>query len=143
VQIADVDCTTQEGNPVCQRHGVRGYPTLQYFLPNSTIGEGYTGGRSFDELKQFVEETLEATCDVDNLHNCNEAQAGMLRTFSTMTAAAREREVEALEEDLRAESERHKKVELEYYERRHQAEQELAELKSRLRSRMRLISASI
>jgi len=56
-QILDVDCTSDEGKPLCQAAGVRGYPTLQYFGPKIVLGSGekYAGGRDLASLKKFIE----------------------------------------------------------------------------------------
>jgi len=49
--IGDVDCTAA-GEPLCQQHGVGGYPSLKWGNPDAL--EDYEGGRSFDELKEFA-----------------------------------------------------------------------------------------
>merc|ERR1712037_186559 len=56
-QILDVDCTSDEGKPLCQAAGVRGYPTFQYFAPKIVLGSGekYAGGRDLASLKKFIE----------------------------------------------------------------------------------------
>jgi len=50
--IADVDCTAG-GQSVCQRQGVKGYPTIKYYIAGTP--RDYQGGRDFDNLKKFVE----------------------------------------------------------------------------------------
>eukprot|EP00294_Goniomonas_avonlea_P007086 CAMPEP_0114553276 /NCGR_PEP_ID=MMETSP0114-20121206/7567_1 /TAXON_ID=31324 /ORGANISM="Goniomonas sp, Strain m" /LENGTH=76 /DNA_ID=CAMNT_0001738199 /DNA_START=178 /DNA_END=408 /DNA_ORIENTATION=- len=52
VVIGDVDCTVHQG--LCQKNGIRGYPTIKYFPAGSTDGEDYNGGRSVGALKGFV-----------------------------------------------------------------------------------------
>jgi len=52
VVIADVDCTAG-GQSVCQRQGVKGYPTIKYYIGGTA--RDYQGGRDFDALKKFVE----------------------------------------------------------------------------------------
>lgn len=56
VLIADVDCTQQQS--VCEDHGVRGYPSLKYFKAGNKVPESYSGGRSKEALKSFIETTL-------------------------------------------------------------------------------------
>jgi len=56
VLIADVDCTQQQS--VCGDHGVRGYPSLKYFKAGNKVPESYSGGRSKEALKSFIETTL-------------------------------------------------------------------------------------
>jgi protein disulfide-isomerase-like protein len=58
VVIGDVDCTDAESKALCAEYGVRGYPTLKYFIggePND-----YKGGRDFDALLSFAKEKLTA-----------------------------------------------------------------------------------
>jgi len=56
VVIADVDCTA-DGKDLCRAQGVRGYPTVKYFINGAE--EKYKSGRDFDSLKKFVVENLE------------------------------------------------------------------------------------
>jgi len=65
VLIADVDCTSDEGKPVCDDHGVKGYPTLKYWIKGEQ--HDYQGGRTYDDLEKFVEDTLATSCMIDDL----------------------------------------------------------------------------
>eukprot|EP00591_Stephanopyxis_turris_P008194 CAMPEP_0195529584 /NCGR_PEP_ID=MMETSP0794_2-20130614/32185_1 /TAXON_ID=515487 /ORGANISM="Stephanopyxis turris, Strain CCMP 815" /LENGTH=123 /DNA_ID=CAMNT_0040660907 /DNA_START=76 /DNA_END=447 /DNA_ORIENTATION=- len=56
VVIADVDCT-QDGKALCQSKGVRGYPTVKYYVNGEE--NDYRSGRDFESLKKFVVENLE------------------------------------------------------------------------------------
>ena len=56
VIIGDVDCTQHQA--VCQGQEVRGYPTIKYFKAGSKEGSRYSGGRSKEALKSFVESNL-------------------------------------------------------------------------------------
>ena len=63
VLIVDVDCTA-DGERTCQRMGVRGYPTIKYFMSGDKKGKDYQQGRDFNSLKQFADRTLnKPTCD--------------------------------------------------------------------------------
>ena len=42
VLIVDVDCTAA-GQGVCQKVGVRGYPTIKYYLAGEKTGKDYQG----------------------------------------------------------------------------------------------------
>jgi len=55
--VAEVDCTTAEGEPLCSEFGVQGYPTLMWGDPWYELND-YQGGRSYEELRQFADETL-------------------------------------------------------------------------------------
>ena len=57
VLIVDVDCTA-DGERTCQRMGVRGYPTIKYFMSGDKKGKDYQQGRDFNSLKQFADRAL-------------------------------------------------------------------------------------
>jgi len=65
VLIADVDCTSDEGKPVCDAHEVKGYPTLKYWVKGEQ--HDYQGGRTYDDLKKFVDDNLAAACSIEDL----------------------------------------------------------------------------
>jgi thioredoxin-like negative regulator of GroEL len=48
--VAKVDCTIHSS--VCQSQGIRGYPTLKYFIDGE--GHQYQGQRSHDELLNWL-----------------------------------------------------------------------------------------
>ena len=54
IVVGDVDCTVHQG--LCSSNGVRGYPTIKYWKDGAE--SKYQGGRDFDALKKFVENTL-------------------------------------------------------------------------------------
>ena len=67
--IADVDCTT-EGKSLCEKHEVRGYPSIKYGEPGDL--KDYNGGRTYADLKKFAEENLGPTCGPgENLELCD------------------------------------------------------------------------
>jgi len=71
VSVVDVDCTVKDAEPVCGKYGVKGYPTIKYFIPGkSKNGMDYNGGRDFNSLKQFVETTFKKPCDVKTKKGC-------------------------------------------------------------------------
>ena len=73
VVIADVDCTVEQD--LCSDYDVRGYPTIKYFTAETPEkGADYSGGRSFDDLKKFVEEELEVKCLVEDPSGCSEKE---------------------------------------------------------------------
>jgi len=55
VVIADVDCTAG-GKSVCSKAGVKGYPTIKYYIDG--VQRDYNGGRDFESLKKHVETKL-------------------------------------------------------------------------------------
>lgn len=88
VLIADVDCTAG-GKSLCDKHGVRGYPTIKYYNPPDEDGEDYKGGRDLAALSKFVENELGPGCSVDTKENCSADQLTQLSKYIDMDAAER------------------------------------------------------
>jgi hypothetical protein len=99
VVIGDVDCTAG-GKPLCEKYGVRGYPTIKYFNPPDEEGEDYKGGRSLADLKKFAESELGPGCSVDAMENCSDAQKAELETYIAMPAEERDSQLAALKKEL-------------------------------------------
>lgn len=78
VFIGSVDCTSDEGKPVCNKYNVKGYPSLQYFQPPSTTGEIYKQKRSLDELRSFVK-SLSPKCSLSKEELCSESELKELK----------------------------------------------------------------
>jgi len=81
--IADVDCTA-EGQPLCEKNGVGGYPTLKYGDPADL--KDYQGGRDLDSLKKFAAESLGPQCGPANLDLCDEAVKAKYEKYLAMSA---------------------------------------------------------
>jgi len=80
--VGDVDCTAA-GKPLCERFGVKGYPTLKYGDPSNL--EDYKGGRTLSDLKKFASENLKPICSPSNLDLCDDdkkAEIGKLMEMS-------------------------------------------------------------
>lgn len=54
VSISKIDCT--KFRPICQDFEVKGYPTLLWIVDGKKV-EKYTGARSLDDLKAYVEKS--------------------------------------------------------------------------------------
>lgn len=69
LNVAKVDCTTDNGKALCSEYEVRGYPTLLYF-PTQVDENGkyykYSGQRSIDHLEKFAltNEFMEADAEL-------------------------------------------------------------------------------
>jgi hypothetical protein len=105
VLIADVDCTTG-GKSLCDKVGVRGYPTIKYGDPDDL--QDYKGGRDFKALKSHAE-SLGPTCGPANLDLCDADKKKQIEEFKAMSSDARanaikdkEEEMEKLEADFKA-----------------------------------------
>jgi len=80
--VADVDCTTDTGKPLCETHGVRGYPTIKWGDPSAL--EDYKGGRDLDSLKKFAEENLQPMCSPSNIELCDDEKKAEIKKFVDM-----------------------------------------------------------
>ena len=100
VIIADVDCTAA-GKPLCDKYGVRGYPTIKYFNPPDEDGEDYKGGRDLAALKKFVETELGPGCSADTKENCSAEQLKDLEKYMSMDATERETQLTSLKDALK------------------------------------------
>lgn len=87
IVIADVDCTASENEDLCSKYGVRGYPTIKYMTGSTDpLGDDYEGGRSLEDLQEFVKENLGPSCGPANLDLCNDEQKAEIKKFSDMDA---------------------------------------------------------
>merc|ERR1712187_705354 len=89
--IADVDCTAA-GQPLCEKHGVKGYPTIKYGDPEDL--KDYDGGRDFNSLKKFAEENLGPTCGPDNMDLCDEENKAFIEKLQKMEDAELDKAIE-------------------------------------------------
>ena len=109
VVIADVDCTAA-GKPLCDKYGVRGYPTIKYFNPPDEEGEDYKGGRDLPALKKFVETELGPGCSADTKENCSAEQLAELQKYMEMPAADRETKLTEMKAALAKAEEDHNEL---------------------------------
>jgi hypothetical protein len=109
VVIADVDCTAG-GKPLCDKYGVRGYPTIKFFNPPDEEGEDYKGGRDLAALKKFVESDLGPGCSVDAKENCSEQQLKDLEQYVSMDPTERETKMTNMKEALKKAEDDHNEL---------------------------------
>lgn len=55
VQILTIDCTTPEGEAICKKAQIPGYPMMKLRKPNGDLVE-YEGGRTLPDLANFLNE---------------------------------------------------------------------------------------
>jgi hypothetical protein len=109
VVIGDVDCTAA-GKPLCEKYGVRGYPTIKYFNPPDEEGEDYKGGRTLDDLKKFAATELGPGCSVDTIENCSDDQKKQLQQYIAMDADERASKLEEMKTSLAAAEKAHEEL---------------------------------
>lgn len=105
--VADVDCTAA-GQPLCQQHGVQGYPSIKYGDPKAL--KDYQGGRDFNSLKSFADTNLGPKCGPDQLDACTKKKRKMyedlMEKYGDNTKqieddiSAKRKELKKLEEDI-------------------------------------------
>jgi hypothetical protein len=106
--VADVDCTAG-GEPLCEKVGVQGYPTIKYGDPNGL--EDYEGGRDYEELKSFAE-SLKPVCTPSQLDSCSEEDKALIKEYEALSVADLKEKVETKETAIKdAESTFEKEVE--------------------------------
>mmetsp|Transcript_32871 Transcript_32871/g.104839 ORF Transcript_32871/g.104839 Transcript_32871/m.104839 type:complete len:172 (-) Transcript_32871:568-1083(-) len=141
VVIGDVDCTA-DGKPLCERFGVRGYPTIKFFNPPDEEGEDYKGGRSLEELKKFAATELGPGCAVDTIENCSEEQKKELETYIAMPAGERQAMLESLKKELSEAEAAHEALLKELQASYKKSTEEVEQLKDASSSTIKLLKAA-
>lgn len=96
--VADVDCTS-DGKPLCEEHGVQGFPTIKWGDPSAL--EDYEGGRSFDDLESFAKENLKPMCSPKNIDLCDAEKKKQIESYMKMDASALDAEIAAKEAEAK------------------------------------------
>jgi FtsZ-binding cell division protein ZapB len=90
--VADVDCTNNENDKLCNANGVQGFPTLKWGDPEDL--QEYQGPRSFDALKEFAEANLKPMCSVKNIDLCDDENQELIKKYQDMSVEDLEKAVE-------------------------------------------------
>lgn len=96
--VADVDCTS-EGKPLCEEHGVQGFPTIKWGDPSAL--EAYEGGREYAELLEFAEENLKPLCSPTNIDLCDDDKKKQINDLMAMSADDLSAEIEKKDAELK------------------------------------------
>jgi len=141
--VADVDCTAA-GKPLCEKVGVRGYPTLKWGDPNAL--EDYSGGRTFADLKKFAKENLKPICSPSNLDLCDDEKKAEITKFMEMDDAELDKMIEEKEKLLEEAEETFKsevdKLQKKYTELQSEKEKKETEVKESGLGLMRSVKAA-
>ena len=82
-----MDCTVKGNEQLCQDQGVKGYPTLKYYVPGGPReGEIYEGERDLKAMKKFAK-ALGPACGPKYLKKCSEEQKVKLEGFQATPPA--------------------------------------------------------
>merc|ERR1712151_1434392 len=96
--VADVDCTA-DGKPLCEEHGVQGFPTIKWGDPSAL--EDYDGGRDYEELEAFADENLKPLCSPSNLDLCDDDKKKQISELMAMSVEDLEASIEKKEAEAK------------------------------------------
>ena len=96
VLIADADCTAG-ADELCSQFGIRGYPTIKYFLDGDSEGQDYKGGRDFDSMNEFVVNELEIKCDIKDGTGCTDKEKAYIEKMKAKASDERVKQIKRLE----------------------------------------------
>ena len=140
VLIADVDCTTG-GKPLCEKYGVKGYPTIKTFRVGDTEGEDYDGGRTMDDLKKHAE-GLGPACGLENKDLCSAEQLALLEKFAAMSQARRDAKLNKLKNAISKQEAEHEMVQKSLSERYEASNKNLEALKKEYGPQIKMLKAA-
>lgn len=114
VLVADVDCTAG-GESLCQKHQVRGYPTIKVFKKDGNPrGEDYNGPREYNGLKKFVEANLAGPeCSLEDKEGCSKEERKILEESEKMSTEERREKIKTMESDIKEKKKQAKALEAE------------------------------
>ncbi|CAB9521341.1 disulfide-isomerase-like protein EhSep2 [Seminavis robusta] len=95
--IADVDCT-EDGEDLCEQHGIEGFPTLKWGDPADL--QDYEGGRDYASLLAFADENLKPQCSPANIDLCDDEKKAEIAKYMAMKVEDLEEQIEEKEEAL-------------------------------------------
>jgi len=82
--IGKVDCTSDEGQPICEDFDITGFPTLVYGDPMSA--ETYDGARDYESLSAWAKEHIsKPICSLYKTDHCNAEQQKMIQSLQAKT----------------------------------------------------------
>jgi len=141
VLIADVDCTGA-GEPLCETHGVEGFPTIKTFAPPDTEGEDYEGGRSLEDLRAHAK-SLGPGCSPSNKEACSAEQLAELEALTAKPTTELFTELAGLKKEMQDAQETHDALLKELQAKYEASEEGLTELKKQNAPRMKMLRAAM
>merc|ERR1712187_1093629 len=96
--VADVDCTA-DGKPLCEEHGVEGFPTIKWGDPSAL--EDYDGGREYSDLESFAKENLKPLCSPSNLDLCDAEKKAQIQKYQAMSEADLQKQIDKVEAEMK------------------------------------------
>jgi len=117
--VAEIDCTSHLGKPLCEQHGVDAYPTIKYGDPTDLKDYEFKK-LSFIELSAFAKDKMTAVCSPSKLYKCDDERKAFLEKYMAMDDVELEDFIEA-EEDKVVEIEKKYKVDLMKLDKRYES----------------------
>jgi protein disulfide-isomerase-like protein len=131
--VAEVDCTADDGQPLCEDFEVQGFPTLVYGDPLSS--ESYDGPRDYESLSAFAKEHISTpVCSAGRIDACSEADRSVIESLQAKSD-------DELEEILTAVSEQVKKEEEDFEAQSTRLQEQYADLVTKFNGRLDDIKA--
>lgn len=117
--IIQVDCASNEGQGLCGRMGVQGYPSLKAFKKDGNInrGDDYNGGRDYRSMKKYVETNLAGPeCSLEDKEGCEPAELKILEESEKMKPGDRREKIKEMEGQIKDKKKQMKDIEKEIKE---------------------------
>jgi len=96
--VADVDCTAA-GKPVCDKVGVRGYPTIKSGDPNDL--QDYKGGRDLASLQKHAK-SLKPSCSPAKIDLCDDDMKAKIEELQKLSASDLDTQIKEKEDEQAA-----------------------------------------
>lgn len=120
VRLAQVDCTTPNGQGLCGKFGVQGYPTLKVFKfksGGSKSGEDYNGARDYAGMKKYIAANLAGPeCSLEDREGCEPAELKVLEESEKMSTSDRRAKLKEMGDQIKQKKDEAKKLEKEVKE---------------------------
>lgn len=98
--IAEVDCTADDSEDICDDENIEGFPTIKYGDP--TFLEDYEGERTYQDLSAFAKEHLKPSCSLKSTHLCSRIELTKFQAYLKMSVEDIEEAIEAINETIDA-----------------------------------------
>merc|ERR1719465_285111 len=89
--------TARGGKPLCDKVGVRGYPTIKHGDPNNL--EDYKGGRDFAALEKFAK-GLKPVCSPAKMDLCEPEMKEKILELQKLSAADLDKQIKEKEAEI-------------------------------------------
>jgi len=110
VLIGNVDCTAH-GKSLCDSNGIQGFPTIKYYDGFDDDGENYEGRREFDDMKSFVESSLnDAGCSPTNMEDCNDDMKSKMKEANSLSLEGLQARIDNIKKTIQTATETHESL---------------------------------